>query len=42
MKALVKSHKKELLNDKIEPKQLEEGHTVELKKIDELHVAEKS
>ena len=40
MKALVKAHKKELLNHKVDSKQLEEGHTAELKKIDGLHVAE--
>ena len=40
MKALVKGHKKEILNHKIESKQLEEGHATELKQIDELHAAE--
>ena len=38
MKALVKGHNKELLNHKVDSKQLEEGHTAKLKKTDELHV----
>ena len=40
MKYLVKGHKKEILNHKVYLQQLEEGHAIELKKIDELHVAE--
>ena len=40
MKSLVKVHKKELLNHKIDSKQLEEGHATELKQMYELHVAE--
>ena len=38
MKALVKGHKKELLNHKVDSKQLEGVHAAELKKIDELNV----
>ena len=39
MKDLVKGHKKEILNHKLDSKQLEEGQTEELKQIDESHVA---
>ena len=39
IKALVKGYKKELLNQRVDKKKLEEGHAAEPNQIDELHVA---